>query len=119
MSTTGVQSQLYSEICGVAELLDRVLIALRIGEVPSDDPDRQRLAMLLGRAADPRSTDLTAQVIASLAFGEPQLASAGFSGISRELSAGRVSLNTVAALEIVAEMLERKRAVTFMKLRGS
>jgi hypothetical protein len=48
MSTTGVQSQLYSEICGVAELLDRVLIALRSGEVPSDDPDRQRLAMLLG-----------------------------------------------------------------------
>jgi hypothetical protein len=120
MSDAGLYSSLYGRIRDLAELLDEVLLGLKLGTSKPSDPNRQRLGQLFLSIGNRRTRDLTSQLLSILLRTEGTDLNEQWSEIGQLLLQGSAPVppTVITTLEEVAQTLEHERAGVLAKMRG-
>ena len=118
MSEIGLYSGLYTRFHEQAELLDRVLIALKKGNSQPSDNDRKKLANLLIKLAKSSSDDFSIQLLAILLRNTSSSNLKEWGKVGKALLSNEVQQDIILKLEKLAKILEYERAEIFAKMRG-
>lgn len=118
MSTAGLYSNLYTRLRDYAELLDQVLIRLKLGDSSSSDENQRKLGQLLMGLAKSPSTELSTQFLVILLQRENKKNLTRWEKIGQALLSDVVTQDMILQLERLANTLENERAGTFARMRG-
>lgn len=116
MTNSGFYSSIYQLIREYAELVDSVLISLK-KDPNNNDPNKEKLALLLEDLTQRTSDDLSMRII-SIMLGEEGNDSQHWGDLSEALRASRPSPTLIEDLENFALLLEQQQADALEKMRG-
>lgn len=120
MSDIGLHSGLYGQMREYAELLDDVLVSLKVGSTPPlGDDSLQRLADFLIALGADNWQDLSTRLIAILLREKAHVEKNDWPALGRALLNGEVDEAVINKLEHLAWSLEQEQAVAMARIRGS
>ena len=118
MSDTGIIAAGYQRVRDYAELVDRLLLDLKLGTSPSEETVMPVVQLLEGL-----DNDLTASApvhaVRLLLQSRNLLSPSRFKTIATQLRSKRPSPDAVEDLEMVAALLDDERAAMSARLQGS
>jgi lysophospholipase L1-like esterase len=117
MSSPGFYSDIYQQIRTYADLVDKVLIALK-GDARSSDPNRENLAQILDAFAEDEQEDLSIRIIVIMLGGNSKTNREKWLGLSAALRAAKSDRSLIDDLELFAHTLEQQQADALAKMRG-
>ena len=118
MSDRSLQSGYYSTITYLAELLDEVLVQLKLAQGGAPSSEIEKVAKMLEAAASEEHRDLSAaflRLILRDGLGEQQQT---WQELSVRLGKGECDEQDVETMEQIAEVVDTERASAFRKMRG-
>ncbi len=118
MSHSGLYSGLYSRVREYGELLDEVILRLKVGKSVPSDPRRKRLADLLIAAGRGDAKSLASQVFAVLVHADEAGNPRELSALGDALLSRDVEPTLVERLENIALAIEHERSDLLSKMRG-
>jgi hypothetical protein len=118
MSSNGLYSGLYSQIRGCAELLDDVLLHLKIGDSHPSDSKRRELARLLEVSDESVGQDYASHLFKALVLeADPELTE-NWARLGHALLSADSDREVIPQLEQLASSLENQRAAMLFRMRG-
>jgi hypothetical protein len=117
MSDTGIIAAGYQRVRDYAELVDRLLLDLKLGAAPSDETLMPVVQLLEGLEND-RTASAPIHAVRLLLRSRNFLSAARFKSIAAELRSKRPTADAVADLETVAALLDDERAAMSARLQG-
>lgn len=118
MSDRSLQSGYYNTITYLAELLDEVLVQLKLARGGAPSSEIEKVAKMLEAAASEEHRDLSTaflRLILRDELGEQQQA---WQELSVRLGKGECDEHDVETMERIAEVVDTERASAFRKMRG-
>lgn len=117
MSNPGFYSDIYQQIRAYADLVDRVLIALKNDPNVSNE-DREQLAQIFDTFAQQDPEDLSIRIITIMLGGTQTSNQQHWFQLSKQLRSKDAARNLIEDLEQFARLLERQQADALAKMRG-
>lgn len=118
MSDRSLQSGYYNTITYLAELLDEVLVQLKLARGGAPSSEIEKVAKMLEAAASEERRDLSTaflRLILRDGLGEQQQT---WQELSVRLGKGECDEHDVETIERIAEVVDTERASAFRKMRG-
>ena len=117
MSDRSLQSGYHSRITYLAELLDEVLVQLKLARSAAPSSEIEKVAKMLEAASEERRDLSTAflRLILRDELGEQQQT---WQELSVRLGKGECDEQDVETMERIAEVVDTERASAFRKMRG-
>ncbi len=116
MNEGGISPGFYTQLRNYAELLDSVLLQLKMGQGSTADPSRQQLSRLLTGTSTSVHEMLSARLFQTFVRDACKKISAD--SLGRSLLTEQVGSDVLNALEDLARSFEQERACMFRKLRA-
>jgi hypothetical protein len=117
MSNPGFYSDIYQQIRTYADLVDKVLIALK-DDARTSDPSRESLAQILDSFAVDEQEDLSVRIIVLMLGGNNKANREKWLSLSAALRGGKSDRSLIEDLELLAHTLEQQQADALAKMRG-
>jgi len=118
MSSNGLYSGLYAQIRDCAELLDDVLLHLKIGDSNASDSKRRELARLLEASDESIGPDYASHLFKALVLeADPELTK-NWSRLGQALLSADSGSELIPQLEQLASSIENQRAAMLFRMRG-
>lgn len=117
MSHIAMYSGMYEVIREYAELLDKVLIELKVGASTPQDDNRKRLGQFLKSLVSPQKGDLSIRLIKILLRDSDQIDTQELARIGGQLESRSVDSSIIEPLERLAQSLEQEQAVAMARMR--
>lgn len=118
MSSNGLYSGLYSQIRDCAELLDDVLLHLKLGDSHASDSKRRELARLIAASDESIGPEYASHLFKALILeADPELAE-NWPRLGRALLSADSGPEVIPQLEQLACSIENQRAAMLYRMRG-
>ena len=118
MSDRSLQSGYHSRITYLAELLDEVLVQLKLARGGASSSEIEKVAKMLEAAANEKRRDLSTAFLRLILRDELGEQQQTWQELSVRLGKGECDEHDVETMERIAEVVDTERASAFRKMRG-